>query len=106
VYASSAATTATAARHGRPRGRRGAAAAGTLNAYGYSKHLFDSVGGRAASLGRLVGCKFFNVFGPNEDHKGDMRSLVHKATRSARAVTLFAATVRYRDGEQMRDSCT
>jgi len=50
-----------------------------LNMYGYSKHLFDQYAERAGVLDRIVGLKYFNVFGPNENHKGDMRSVVHKA---------------------------
>ena len=50
-----------------------------LNMYGYSKHLFDLHAKRAGFLNKIVGLKYFNVFGPNEDHKGDMRSLVHKS---------------------------
>ena len=50
-----------------------------LNMYGYSKHLFDLHARRAGFLNKIVGLKYFNVFGPNEDHKGDMRSLVHKS---------------------------
>ena len=50
-----------------------------LNMYGYSKHLFDLHAKRAGFLDHIVGLKYFNVFGPNEDHKGDMRSLVHKS---------------------------
>ncbi len=78
-----------------------------LNGYGYSKQLFDLWAARRGLLGRLVGCKFFNVFGPNEDHKGDMRSLVHKAygqVLEAGRVRLFRShRPDYRDGEQMRD---
>ena len=55
-----------------------------LNLYGYSKHLFDLHARRAGFLNRMVGLKYFNVFGPNEDHKGDMRSLVHKSPRRRR----------------------
>ena len=50
-----------------------------LNMYGYSKHLFDLWARREGILDRIVGLKFFNVYGPNEDHKGDMRSVVAKA---------------------------
>jgi len=50
-----------------------------LNMYGCSKHLFDLHARRAGFLNRIVGLKYFNVFGPNEDHKGDMRSVVHKS---------------------------
>ena len=49
--------------------------------YGYSKHLFDVYAARHGFLDGIVGLKYFNVYGPNEDHKGDMRSLVHKAYR-------------------------
>ncbi|MEJ7849665.1 MAG: ADP-glyceromanno-heptose 6-epimerase [Pyrinomonadaceae bacterium] len=50
-----------------------------LNMYGYSKHLFDKYAHRNGLFEHIVGLKYFNVFGPNEDHKGDMRSLVNKA---------------------------
>ena len=56
---------------------------------------------------RIVGLKYFNVYGPNEDHKGDMRSVVHKAfgqIRTTGGVQLFRShRPDYRDGEQMRD---
>lgn len=78
-----------------------------LNMYGYSKHLFDLHAQRRGWLDRIVGLKYFNVFGPNEDHKGDMRSVVHKAfaqIRETGAVKLFRSHhPDYRDGEQMRD---
>ena len=54
-----------------------------------------------------MGLKYFNVFGPNEDHKGDMRSLVHKAYQQiveTGKVRLFKShRPDYRDGEQQRD---
>lgn len=78
-----------------------------LNAYGYSKQLFDLWAARRGVLGRVVGCKYFNVFGPNEDHKGDMRSLVNKAyaqVLETGRVRLFRShRPDYRDGEQRRD---
>jgi len=78
-----------------------------LNMYGYSKHLFDLHAKRAGFLGRIVGLKYFNVFGPNEDHKGDMRSLVHKSfaqVKSEGVIRLFKSYRKeYRDGEQKRD---
>jgi ADP-L-glycero-D-manno-heptose 6-epimerase len=78
-----------------------------LNMYGYSKHLFDLHAQREGWLERIVGVKYFNVFGPNEDHKGDMRSLVNKAYRQILAtgrVGLFKSHhPDYKDGEQMRD---
>jgi ADP-L-glycero-D-manno-heptose 6-epimerase len=78
-----------------------------LNMYGYSKHLFDLHAQREGWLERIVGVKYFNVFGPNEDHKEDMRSLVNKAYRQILAtgrVGLFKSHhPDYKDGEQMRD---
>ena len=78
-----------------------------LNAYGYSKHLLDLWAARHGVLDRMVGCKFFNVFGPNEAHKGDMRSLVHKAfgqVQETGSVKLFRShRPDYQDGEQTRD---
>lgn len=78
-----------------------------LNMYGYSKHLFDLFAQRNGWLDHLVGLKYFNVFGPNEDHKGDMRSVVHKAyaqIRDTGRVGLFKSYhPDYADGEQMRD---
>ena len=78
-----------------------------LNMYGYSKHLFDLWARREGLLDKIVGLKFFNVYGPNEDHKGDMRSVVAKAYEQITAdgtVKLFES---YRpgmaDGEQTRD---
>ncbi|MDQ6944264.1 MAG: ADP-glyceromanno-heptose 6-epimerase [Candidatus Eremiobacteraeota bacterium] len=78
-----------------------------LNMYGYSKHLFDQWLRREGLLERAVGLKYFNVYGPNEDHKGEMRSVVAKAYEQIRdrgAIELFKS---YRpgiaDGEQTRD---
>ena len=78
-----------------------------LNMYGYSKHLFDLYAQRAGIAKRIVGLKYFNVYGPNENHKGDMRSVVNKAfdqIRTTGKVQLFKShRPDYRDGEQMRD---
>jgi len=78
-----------------------------LNMYGYSKHLFDLYARRAGILKDMVGLKFFNVYGPNEDHKGDMRSLVHKSfaqVRSEGVIRLFKSyRPEFKDGEQKRD---
>ena len=78
-----------------------------LNMYGYSKHLFDQHAQRKGWLDRIVGVKYFNVLGPNEDHKGDMRSLVNKAyelIRMTGRVGLFKSYhPDFKDGEQMRD---
>jgi ADP-L-glycero-D-manno-heptose 6-epimerase len=78
-----------------------------LNAYAYSKHLFDLYALRTGLDQRTCGLKYFNVFGPNEDHKGEMRSLVQKACEQIReigSVRLFKShRAEYRDGEQQRD---
>jgi ADP-L-glycero-D-manno-heptose 6-epimerase len=78
-----------------------------LNMYGYSKQLFDLWAKRNKISDRIVGIKYFNVYGPNEYHKGDMRSVVHKAfgqVRDTGKVRLFKSlNPNYKDGEQMRD---
>ena len=78
-----------------------------LNMYGYSKHLFDLHARRLGWLDRIVGVKYFNVYGPNEDHKGDMRSVVAKAhvqIRDSGKLGLFKSyDPKYPDGGQMRD---
>lgn len=78
-----------------------------LNMYGYSKHLFDILAQREGWLSRIVGLKFFNVFGPNERHKGEMRSVICKAypgVKEKGTMSLFRSyNSDYRDGEQKRD---
>ncbi len=78
-----------------------------LNMYGYSKHLFDLWAHRAGLLKSIAGLKYFNVFGPNEYHKADMRSFVVKAFEQISAtgiVHLFKSyKPEYADGEQLRD---
>ena len=85
-----------------------------LNMYGYSKHMFDLWAlehglfeGGDQGRGNIVGLKYFNVFGPYEDHKGDMRSVVSKSyeqIREGEIVHLFRShRPEYRDGEQKRD---
>lgn len=78
-----------------------------LNMYGYSKQLFDMWAKRHGAFNKIVGLKYFNVYGPNEYHKGDMRSVVHKAfeqVRDSGKVRLFKSrSPEYKDGEQMRD---
>jgi len=78
-----------------------------LNPYGYSKQLFDLWAHRNDLLKKVVGLKYFNVFGPNEYHKGDMRSFVVKAFEQINAtgkVRLFKSyKAEYADGEQKRD---
>ncbi|HLJ19413.1 MAG TPA: ADP-glyceromanno-heptose 6-epimerase [Stellaceae bacterium] len=78
-----------------------------LNMYGYSKQLFDAYAARSGLLDRIVGLKYFNVYGPNEDHKGDMRSVIAKAFESIRhdgVVRLFKSyRPEFAHGEQTRD---
>jgi ADP-L-glycero-D-manno-heptose 6-epimerase len=78
-----------------------------LNMYGYSKHMFDLWAKREEILDEIVGIKYFNVFGPNEYHKDDMRSVVHKAygqIKETGKVKLFKSyNENYEDGKQMRD---
>ena len=78
-----------------------------LNMYGMSKHLFDLWALRNGLLGKIAGLKYFNVYGPGEDHKGDMRSVIHKAygqIREGGAVKLFKSyRSDYKHGEQVRD---
>jgi len=106
VYASSAATygDGSAGMEDDPGGIEGLR---PLNMYGYSKLLFDRWARDQSILSRVAGLRFFNVFGPNEHHKGEMRSVVHKACAQVRAegrVQLFRSHhPDYRDGEQRRD---
>ena len=78
-----------------------------LNMYGYSKQMFDLWAKRNNVFDKITGLKYFNVYGPNEYHKGDMRSVVHKAFEQIRAtgrVKLFKSpNPKYKDGEQLRD---
>ncbi len=78
-----------------------------LNMYGYSKHLFDLWAKRNSVLNKMVGLKFFNVFGPNEYHKDDMSSVVFKSfhqIKESGKVKLFKSYLpNYKDGEQLRD---
>ncbi len=78
-----------------------------LNLYGQSKQWMDLHAWREGWLDRIVGLKYFNVFGPNENHKGDMRSLVCKSYAEALktgVIQLFKSyRPEYRDGEQKRD---
>jgi ADP-L-glycero-D-manno-heptose 6-epimerase len=106
VYASSAATYGDGAR-GMDDGIGHLETLRPLNAYGYSKHLFDLHAKRNGWLDRIAGIKYFNVFGPNEGHKCEMRSLVSKAYEQileTGKVRLFRShRPDYKDGEQVRD---
>jgi len=78
-----------------------------LNLYGWSKHKFDLWALERGLLTGIVGLKYFNVFGPGEDHKGEMRSVVHKAyaqIRETGRLALFRSLrPEFADGEQRRD---
>jgi ADP-L-glycero-D-manno-heptose 6-epimerase len=78
-----------------------------LNMYAYSKHLFDLWALRGGLLNQIAGLKYFNVFGPNEYHKGEMRSVIHKAfdqIKETGKVKLFKShNPKFKDGWQMRD---
>jgi ADP-L-glycero-D-manno-heptose 6-epimerase len=78
-----------------------------LNMYGYSKHMFDLWALKNGLFDRIAGLKYFNVYGPGEAHKNDMRSVVHKAygqILESGTVKLFKShRADYGDGEQVRD---
>lgn len=78
-----------------------------LNAYGYSKQILDQWILRNELQSKVVGIKFFNVFGPNEYHKGEMKSLICKAYHQIQEIgkiRLFKSyRPEYKHGEQVRD---
>lgn len=79
-----------------------------LNMYGYSKHLFDLWLKNQGVLDQVTGLKYFNVFGPNEGHKGRMASAIFHMlplVKKEKVVRLFQSSEpeKYKDGEQMRD---
>jgi len=78
-----------------------------LNFYGKSKQKFDQWVLDEGVIDRIVGLKFFNVFGPNEYHKEDMRSVVAKAyqrvAEEGKMVLFKSYRAEYGDGEQKRD---
>jgi ADP-L-glycero-D-manno-heptose 6-epimerase len=78
-----------------------------LNMYGYSKQAFDLWALKTGFLKNAVGLKYFNVFGPNEYHKADMRSVAIRAyfqAKSTGKVKLFKSSrPEYKHGEQVRD---
>lgn len=79
-----------------------------LNMYGYSKHLFDLWVKKQGVLDKVVGLKYFNVFGPNEWHKGRMASVVYHVlpqVQNKGIIRLFKSTEpsKFEDGGQQRD---
>jgi ADP-L-glycero-D-manno-heptose 6-epimerase len=78
-----------------------------LNGYGYSKHMFDLWAKRSRILDKIVGLKYFNVYGPGEYHKDDMRSVVNKCyhqVKSEGSARLFKSDREgVEDGGQRRD---
>ncbi len=81
-----------------------------LNIYGYSKLAFDHFFRHQLEMNQVpitaVGLRYFNVYGPREQHKGRMASVIHHFTKQMKEtgkVSLFAGTGGYGDGEQRRD---
>jgi ADP-L-glycero-D-manno-heptose 6-epimerase len=82
-----------------------------LNVYGYSKFLFDQILRRrfvdaASSNSQVVGFRYFNVYGPHEQHKGRMASVAYHHYHQFQAdgkVKLFEGCAGYGNGEQKRD---
>ncbi len=112
IYASSAATYGDGARGFKDdQGLEDLDGLRPLNLYGWSKHAFDkwAVAQSEAKNAppQWCGLKFFNVYGPNESHKGDMRSLVSKNTPAVaqrQAIKLFKShRDDFKDGQQLRD---
>ena len=106
LYASSAATYG-AGEHGYVDDEEHMDELRPLNMYGYSKLMFDLWAKRTGILRSITGMKFTNVFGPNEKHKGGMRSMVLRAFEQITErgwVELFRSDrPEYPDGGQMRD---
>src|SRR5205085_2599612 len=78
-----------------------------LNKYGLSKQIFDQWIIEKNLYDKVVGLKYFNVFGPNENHKDNMKSMVNKSYNqivSTGKLKLFRSlNPKYKDGEQKRD---
>lgn len=78
-----------------------------LNMYGFSKQLFDQWAANNHVLDKIAGIKYFNVYGPNEYHKGRMASAISKMVPDilqGKSIRLFkSCDPKYADGEQLRD---
>ncbi len=79
-----------------------------LNVYGYSKLVFDNYVRRLLPDMKctVVGLRYFNVYGPREQHKGRMASVIHHFTRQLKdtgTIRMFEGSGGYSDGEQRRD---
>ena len=79
-----------------------------LNVYGYSKLVFDNYLRRLMPVieSTVVGLRYFNVYGPREQHKGRMASVIHHFTKQMRetgTIRMFEGSGGYADGEQRRD---
>jgi ADP-L-glycero-D-manno-heptose 6-epimerase len=102
IYASSAAVYGAGKEFGEARENED-----PLNVYAYSKYLFDQyVRKRAAEGSQVAGLRYFNVYGPNEAHKGRMASVAFHAFNQFRGegrVKLFVGSDGYEDGAQQRD---
>lgn len=106
IYASSAATYG-GGEHGFSDDEAGIEKLSPINMYGYSKQLFDVWAKKKGILDKIAGLKFYNVYGPNEYHKGDMSSVIFKAFHQIEEtgkLKLFKSyKPEYADGEQKRD---
>jgi len=103
LYASSAAVYGTGRKFSEDRANEA-----PLNVYAYSKFLFDEVVRRRlpGRTSQIVGLRYFNVYGPNEAHKGRMASVAFHAYNQLAAtgkVQLFEGSAGYGNGEQRRD---
>ncbi len=79
-----------------------------LNLYGWSKHIFDRIIlKKKKKPSQLVGLKFFNVYGPNEFHKNEMKSVIlkiyEKVSNNLQVKLFKSHNVKFKDGEQLRD---
>ena len=106
IYASSAATYGDG-RQGYSDDESAIPALKPLNLYGLSKQRFDEWALEKGLFRSIAGIKYFNVYGPGENHKGDMRSVVNKAFRqiedSGRLQLFKSYRPDYADGQQERD---